>query len=172
VIFVEQNGDRRGVRLKGAIKLADSSRRPSGPKRTNRILEELREEMDRIREAIDRLSRWSDKMRLARHWAIVRKRACDAIDALIGCIHKIGRQVAASRILRFSVTLAPLRHRTNSSFLALGRSIKQLALALDEPPRPRRHASRPSPNASVVHGAPHSTAKTAVPYNAPNRRVP
>jgi hypothetical protein len=51
------------------------------PHETNRILEELREEMDRIREAIDRLSRWSDKMRLARQWAIVRKRVCDAIDA-------------------------------------------------------------------------------------------
>jgi hypothetical protein len=37
--------------------------------------------MDRIREAIDRLSRWSDKMRLAQQWAIVRKRVCDAIDA-------------------------------------------------------------------------------------------
>jgi hypothetical protein len=51
------------------------------PQETNRILEELREEMDRIREAIDRLSRWSDKMLLTRRWAIVRKRVCDAIDA-------------------------------------------------------------------------------------------
>jgi hypothetical protein len=50
------------------------------PHETNRILEELREEMDRIREAIG-LSRWSDKMRLARQWAIVRKHVCDAIDA-------------------------------------------------------------------------------------------